>query len=173
MDDTRLRPSKLRNWKPKKWRVEYENIVLLSIRGLSNKMIAQEVGMTPQHISNILNLDEAEEIRQKVLIKLRDASQETTLADNLEYIATETVNLLKECFNDADRRKSSPFALIDRGMDVIKGLGHLKGGGNGSPGVSVEKAIIIQGEAAAGFMEGLTKADAVRKLHNAESVDAA
>lgn len=156
----------LKKWRPKKWRPKYERIVAMSACGWSNKMIALETGYTPVHISNILNLEQAEEFRQQLLERMRQKAL-VSIPDTLDYIAQKTVQRLKEVIDDDNRFETSPFAVIDRGMDVLKGLGHLKGGGNGAPvGQTINVGtMVVSSTQADNLAEALRKADEVRKLH--------
>ena len=164
---------RLKSWKPKKWRPEYERMVALSCLGWSNKMIAKELDYTKEHVSVILNMEEAETIRQMVLERMREKVA-VSIPERLQKIAEKTVERLETAMQDDDLFEKSPFALIDRGMDVLKGLNHLKGGGNGSGGgltVNVSsggQAMVLSAGQADGLTEALMKANEVRKLHAAE-----
>lgn len=164
------RRKRLKAWKPKRWRPEYERIVALSCLGWSNKMIAAELGFSKEHISVILNLDESETVRVMVLSRMREKTVES-LPEKLEKIAQKTVERLETAMNDDELFEKSPFALIDRGMDVLKGLNHLRGGGNGSSsGLTVNvgaggQAMVLSGQQADSLTEALNKANEVRMLH--------
>ena len=161
-EDTRLRPRKLKNWKPKKWRVEYERIVALSVTGHSNKMIALQTGYTTVHVSNILQMDEAEDLRQLCLTKMRERAVEksTNIDAKLEEAAVLATKRIIEVLKDDSLVEKSPFAVFDRSMEVLKGRGNLKSGqalGNG--GTNIERAVFINGPAAEKLSEGMSKAD--------------
>lgn len=164
------RRTRLKSWKPKKWRPEYERIVALSCLGWSNKMIAENLDYTKEHVSTILNLEEAETIRMMVLEKMREKTV-ASIPERLEKIANKTVERLEAAMNDDDLFEKSPFALIDRGMDVLKGLNHLRGGGNGSnSGLTVNvgaggQAMVISTGQADALAEALNKANEVKQLH--------
>lgn len=160
---------RLKSWKPKKWRPEYERMVAYSSIGWSNKMIAEALGYSKEHVSTILNMEQAEEFRLVLLAKMRE-KQTTTIAEDLEYIANRTTKLLREKIDDKDLIEKSPFALIDRGMDVLKGLRHLQGGGNGAPSTQQQinvGTMVINTNQADSLAAALSKADEVRKLHAA------
>src|SRR5678815_940735 len=57
-------------WKPKKWRVEYDRVVAMSVTGLSNTEIAAKVGFTKEYVSMILNLDEGKALYNKLQEKI-------------------------------------------------------------------------------------------------------
>jgi hypothetical protein len=126
------RPPKLTKWEPKKWRPEYERMVYYSVAGLSNKQIGQQLGYTKEHVSNVLNLEKAEELRVLLLSKMRERAV-IDIPSRLTQIAEKTVERIQSVIESDELFEKSPFAVIDRGMDVLKGLGHLRGGGNGAP----------------------------------------
>jgi hypothetical protein len=55
----------------------------------------------------------------------------------------------------------------------MKGLNHLKGGGNGAGPINIERAVIVSGAAADGLVAGFGKADEARRLNagNPSSTD--
>ena len=107
-------------------------MVAYSALGWSNLKIAQEMKYTPVHVSNVLNLPQAKELRDKILLRMRERTM-TDIPTLLAQVAQKTAERLQILVNDDEKFEKSPFAIIDRGLDVIKGLGHLKGGGNGAP----------------------------------------
>lgn len=158
------RPPRLTRWKPKMWRPEYERMVAYSTLGWSNTRIAKELGYTKEHVSNVLNTPQAEALKEQLLKRLHEVAV-TSIPDNLEYIARRTTERLKKVLDDDELFDKSPFAVIDRGMDVLKGLSHLKGGGNGAGSINVNSAIILPISAAENLASGLNKANEVRQLH--------
>lgn len=171
-EDTRLRPTRLKNWIPKTWRVEYEKMVALSVIGLSNKMIAQKMDYTPVHVSNILNMDQAEMLRQQLLAKMREGSISgpvTEIADIgviLSAAALSGAKRIKTFIENDDRFENQPLAVVDRSFELLKGLKHLKTAAETSGGNGTQiGAIVIGGQVAQNLMDGLVKANNVRKLH--------
>lgn len=163
--ETPKKRGRLNKWVPKKWKADYDRVVAYHVMGKSNTEIAQIIGFTPVHISNILHFPRALELKEKLESKLRE-KMETTIPQDLEYIAKKTTERLRKVLDNDELFDKSPFAVIDRGMDVLKGLNHLKGGGNGSPGtMNIERALIVSGESAAGLVAGFGKADEARKLN--------
>lgn len=161
-EDTRIGKGRLKNWKPKAWRVEYERIVAYSVMGWSNKMIAKEVGYTPVHISNILQLDEAEQLRQVILAKMRERTTEqaTSVAERLEEASRLASKRLVQLLEDDDKFATSPFAMADRALEVLKGSGYMKKPSMDSgAGINVERAVILNAPASENLLNGLSKAD--------------
>lgn len=152
-------------WVPKKWRPEYERMLAYSVLGHSNKMIAQELGYTKEHVSTILNMPEAEEMRIMVLGKMRGTVVKS-VTDNLKEIVEKGAKLLNDSFDDPEIVKKSPFQLIDRSLDVMKGLGHLRGGGNGSSVTvnNTQNNLVVSPEVADDLASALQAAKRVREL---------
>lgn len=161
--DTRIRPTKLRNWTPKAWRPEYERIVGLSCAGLSNKMIAQEVGFTPVHVSNILNLDQAEAIRQVVLKRMREGTTDE-LPQQMTKLAKKALMRVQDVLDDDELAVNHPFQMMDRSLRVLEGTNNLKNRTAGGD-TNIDKAIIIAGDQASNLFSGLAKADEARRLN--------
>lgn len=134
--DLRLkRQPSLKKWVAKKWRPEYERAVAYSALGKSNIEIAQLLNYTTVHVSNILNLPAAIELKEKILVRMRERILED-VPSILQKVAQKTAERLLTIVEDEELFTKSPFAVIDRGLEAVKGLGHLRGGGNGSPGVN-------------------------------------
>ena len=167
------RQGKLTKWRPRKWEAMHEQIVVLSCLGRSNKQIAEIFGYTPQHICNILGTPEASLVRRRVLDNLRD-SVKSNLDQSLEDLADQSVIRLKEVMFDDDLFEKSPFAVVDRGLAVLRGVGRLKSGDDNS--TKVGKAIIMSSEDAKKLIEGTAAADEAKRLNpprKEEVVDAA
>lgn len=156
-------------WHPKKWKPDYERIVGLACIGKMNKEIAEMTGYTKEHISTILNLPEAEELRALILTRVRETVVEDIGAIHAR-ISVKTAKVIDKALSDdsvlADKR--SLFAIIDRGLEISKGVGHLKT--PGSPGVNVERGVILTGEQGDKFLAGMQKADAAKQLHSGLSL---
>lgn len=141
--DERKAP-KLTKWVAKKWQPEYERMVAYSAMGWSNKKIAETLRYTPEHVSNVLNLPQAKELKDKILARMRERTLED-VPSILKKIAQKTAERLQTIVDDDELFAKSPFAVIDRGLEVMKGVGHLKGGGNGSAGVTNQQNNFFNG----------------------------
>lgn len=158
------RKSKLKAWKPKTWKPDYDRVVAYSVMGKQNTEIAVILGYTPEHTSAILNSPQGLALREKLQSALREKML-TNIPDTLEYIARKGVERLKSLVDSDEQFDKHPFQVIDRAMEVLKGLNHLKGGGNGASPINVERAIIVSGQAGTNLMEGFTKADEARRIN--------
>lgn len=158
-------------WQPRKWRVEYDRIVGMSVLGLANTEIAEKVGFCKEYISVILNLPEAKILYNRLQQKLLE-QQEAFIPNTLNYVAKKTAERLKQVIDNDDLFQKNPFAVIDRGMDVLKGLRHLTGGGNGSIGTgepgavtNIGTVVINQGQKS-DIMTGLEKLQEIKQIHS-------
>ena len=161
--------AKLNRWRPKRWQPEYEKMVALSCLGMSNVMIAERLGYTPVHVSNVLNLQEAEDLRTMILGKMREKAL-TDIPNTLTEIAEKSVARLRSIVENDDLFEKAPFAVVDRGIEIIKGLGHLKHGGNGSP-INIDKAVFaLSQEHADALTAGLKKSNEVKQRNEMKSI---
>jgi len=152
-------------WQPKKWTVEYEQIVLMDLMGLKGYEIAEKVGITPQHVYNILATDEAIAIQKAMIGRVRKKSFNIT--EELTEIQELTVQRLKNCLKDDETFKTSRLGFIGKGIDVMKGIGeHLKN----APSVQVNQQFTIPPSIADRFLLGLEKADEARRLRAGREV---
>lgn len=158
------RKSKLKAWKPKNWKPDYDRVVAYSVMGKQNTEIAVILGYTPEHTSAILNSPQGLVLREKLQSALREKML-TNIPETLEYVARRGVERLKQLIDSDEVFEKHPFAVVDRAMEVMKGLNHLKGGGNGAGAINVERAIIVSGQAGTNLMEGFTKADEARRIN--------
>ncbi len=168
MSDVIEKKGRLGKWQPKKWKADYDRVVGYHVLGKPNVEIALMIGMTPEHISTILNLPRAQELKLQLERAMRDRML-TNIPDTLEYIARKTTERLKSIVDNDDIFDKSPFAVVRMGMEVMKGVGHLKGGGNGAPQapstISIQNAVFANGEVVNGLLSGLNKADEARRIN--------
>lgn len=158
-------------WRPKKWRPEYDRIVAYSAIGRSNAWIAAQLKFTPEHVSTILNLPEATALMEKLQAKLRE-NIEVNIPSVMDEVAQQAAKRIKDVMFDDELFAKSPFHVIDRGMEILKGLRHLQGGGNGAPpapgSVTNIGTIILAPSQKSDIMEGLERVREVRQLHGSD-----
>ncbi len=159
------RPATIKRWRPRKWDVVYDQIVVLDTLGKPQKEIAELFGYTVQHISNIVNCPEAKITRGRLLEQLQKSAVDK-LGTDLEVIAVQAKKRLAQVMYDDDLFQRSPFAVVDRGLTVLTGVGKLKPRGDG--GTKIERAIILSSDDAKQIRESLDKADVARQLHAIE-----
>lgn len=163
------RPSKLTKWKPRKWDVVYDQIVVLDTLGKPQKEIAEMFGYTVQHVSNIVNCPQASLTRGKVLDHL-SKNAIAKISDNLEALAVQAKKRVAQVLYDDDLYARSPFAVVDRGIAVLRGVNKLRSEGEASK-VRVDRAIIFTADDAKAVREALTKADEALTKHPIELSD--
>lgn len=153
-------------WHPKKWRPEYERIVALSVGGVSNEKIAEISGFTPAHVCNILGTPEAEFIKQQYIERLREKTT-VSLPELHQKIAEKAAGRLLNLLENDEAFEKSPFHIIDRGLRVSEGMGHL-GNKKQAEGQNTNfngPTIILPAESADLLIRGLAKADKARQLN--------
>jgi len=156
---------KKERWQPKKWTTQYEEIVLMDLAGMKGYEIAEKVGLTPQHVYNILGCDEAIAIQKAMVGRVRKKTFNMT--EVLGEIQELTVKRLKDCLVDDDTFKTSRLGFIAKGIDVMKGIGeHLKN----APNTVVNQQFQIPPSVADRFLKGLEKADEARALRSGREV---
>jgi hypothetical protein len=161
---------KLKKWQPRKWRIEYDRIVVMSVCGMPNAAIAKEVNFTKEYISVILNLPQAAD-RYKFFHQKYLEQQASFIPETLNHVARKTAERLKQVVDNDALFEKNPFAVIDRGMDVLKGLRHLTGGGNGAignetPGAHISiGSVTINAAQKTDIMEGLSKLEEIKLIH--------
>jgi hypothetical protein len=149
-------------WEPKEWRIEYERIVALSSTGISNTEIGQRVGYTKEFVSLVLNLPQAVELKQKILARFHEQVM-VDIPTKLSELAVQATKRLETVLMDDELFEKAPFQVVDRGLDVLKGLKHLRTGTDTS--TNIDKAVIIAGDKLDNLFDGLTKANEVRLIH--------
>ena len=159
----------LNRWRPLKWRPEYDRVAAYSACGKSNIWIAQQLGFTPQHVSNLLQMPEAVALIDKIQKKFQESAIESIPNVMLE-LAEQSVRRLKSVMFNDDLFERNPFAIVDRGLDILKGIGHLRGGGNGalqpsSAITNIGQQIIVTPSQYDSITQGLEKVAEVKKLH--------
>lgn len=148
-----------KKWQPKKWKPEYEKIVMMDLMGMKGYEIAEKTGFTPQHIYNILGCDEAIAIQKALIGKIRKESFNIT--DEIQEIQKLTVKRLKQSLKDDNIFNTSRLGFIAKGIDVMKGTGeHLKN----APTNQVINQFQLPPSVADRFLAGLEKSDEARKL---------
>lgn len=166
------RPPRFGKWQPTRWKPIYEKIIIMSAGGMSNKMIAASVGFTPEHVSSILNLPQAEQFRVQVLKIMR----ERALADvpaTMSRIVQKGMNRLEKMVEDDGQFANAPFAILDRVFKVAENTGHFKKSAipdqpNGS--VSNTTNIIMSGNQLDKLVEAMEKSDQVKQLHGGRDI---
>src|SRR5437773_2028363 len=154
--------AKLTRWRPRKWEAMYEQIVILSTLGKSNVDLAAHFGYTPQHICNILASPEASLTRRRVLEVLRDSAHQG-IDESMRDLEEQSIARLKTLMYDDELYNKSPFAVVDRGLQILKGVGRFK---TGDEKLNVGKAVFIDSESAKILREGITKADEAKRLND-------
>lgn len=159
-----------RAWQPTVWEPIYEAIVAESIVGVSNVALAEKYKYTPQQISNILNTTKAREIK-KDAIALIKANSEAIINGKLGQSIDRSIDNIHDILHNEELKLNHPFSIFSASVQVLKGLGKLKGDGDTINNNTVNvneggQALINLGEEAQEtFLEGLKKANAAIVKH--------
>ena len=155
-------------WQPTKWKPEYETVVSLHARGKTNLEIAELTGYHPVQISNILNCDEGKAVARDYSNAIRG---QTT--DRLERIGDLAFTVIETVLGNEDLLETSPLALIDRSMNVLKGLGKLipsdANGNNNTVNINTQNNAILGNDALDSIINGIKKAEQARVLNIEEA----
>lgn len=155
-----------KKWRPTKWEAMYDEWIVRSCLGESNLSIAQRYKYTPQHVCNILNTPQAKILRRQLMESLRK-SIELRTEERLAHLQDKAFQRLTQLMDDDKLMESHPFAVADRSIGILKGVGILRPEGAGV--VNNKTTNIFTPEVSAMIAEGLRKA-AEAKLLNPGSV---
>jgi hypothetical protein len=138
-------------WRPNKWHPVYERVVALAAAGLKNTEIAEAMGYTPQHVSNILRTPEANRISNN----MRERSQKT-MADDLQLITEAAIKNVKHVIvdNAETYQLEAPFKLLDRSITFLKGIGKLQNDGGNT---NIQNNLILPESYRKQLTEGIDK----------------
>jgi hypothetical protein len=155
---------KLRLWQPQ-WKPEYEAIVAESCLGKANTVLAEKYKFTEQHISNILNTEEARKIKQEAISAIRKNSMNLMATKMANMTDKALDNIEKVICDPATQEKiDSPLAIFDKSLAYLKGVGKLAGDGstiindNSTKNVQQNTFLNMSDEQAAIFTKGVDKA---------------
>jgi hypothetical protein len=142
-------------------------MVMHSITGASNTTVARRHNCTPQHVSNILNTDEAKAIKKAVLAQMR---KETigNAQEMLGEIAMKSLERLHDAVHSDVLFEKSPFAVIDRGMRIMEHVGMIrpaKAPDGGGIHVNGGRTVILTASASEQLAKGLEEANEVARLY--------
>jgi len=154
-------------WLPREWKPVYSEIVLLSCAGWKGTDLAEKYNYTEVHISNILRTPQAGLLRKRVLEELQGRALESIPA-KLEQIAEKTVDRLRQVVNDDALFEKSPFGVIDRGLKVLTGVGHLKNEDQRG-GMHIKNAVVLTKEHSSDLIDGLKRAKEAKLLNPSPS----
>lgn len=153
-----LKYNKLRKkWEPKEWRPQYEEIVIKSARGDSNKQLAHEYGCTPQHISNIITTPQAKEIRSRLVENIRNTG--ITQQERRMMVLDKALERVEQYFFDDEEQSKRKGAMADRAMKFMSGMGSLKAENENN------NITVIGDELGERLIRAITKADQVKEKY--------
>lgn len=156
--------NKLRKkWEPKEWHPFYEEIVIKSARGHTNKQLAQEYGVTPQHIMNICTTQQAKKIRAELIDNVR--SMGMSQSERRMAIADKALERIESYFTDDEEYDKRKGAMTDRAMKLLQGVGELKG-----EQVANQNVTVIGDKLGEKLIAALNKSDQVRDKYGSREI---
>jgi tRNA(Arg) A34 adenosine deaminase TadA len=165
---------KIRKWQPDEWEGEYEKITFESCLGVSNTDLAKKYSFTPQHISNILNTEQARQIKAQYVAAIRQGSLDLMEKQYGEIVTKSVENIHTILGNDTLREKN-PYSHFHASITALKGLGKLQE--EAKAGVvnntQINNTMIINSTQESKIIAGLDKLEQIKLLHgevNGDSV---
>jgi len=149
-------------WRAKKWEPMFDEWVVRSCLGESNLSIAQRSKYTPQHVCAVLNQPQAKLLRRQLMESLRK-NIELKTEERLSHLSDKALQRLTQVMDDDRLVESHPFAIADRSMAILKGLGHFKSSDGAT--INAKNAVFVSPEISALIGEGLRKAQEARLLN--------
>lgn len=157
------RPAVSKRWKPIKWESMYDEWIVRSCLGESNLAIAERYKYTPQHVCHILNTPQAKILRRQLMESLRK-NIELKTEERLAHLQDRALFRLTQLLDDDKLMESHPFAMGDRAMAILKGVGVLKAENAG--GINAKNVAVFSTEVSALIAEGMKKAQEARLLNS-------
>ena len=119
--DKRVPARLTKKFEPKTWKPIYDTFVYHHCLGRSNKWIAEEYGYTPQQICNILTSTQGKILKGLLSENLRNA-RERRLDERMEDVGDKFMKRIEAVADDDALFEKAPFAVIDRGLAVIRSI---------------------------------------------------
>jgi hypothetical protein len=164
---------KIRVWQPQEWEAEYERIVQLSALGESNTSLAEKFKLTKEHISNILNTEQARSIKAQIVAAIRQNSLDL-MDKQYSEIVSQSVDNIHNVLHNKDLLANHPFSQFDRSIAALKGLGKLqeeaKAGVINNTNIQ-NNVMVISNQQETKIIEGLTKLEQIQLLHGGMNGD--
>lgn len=126
-------PARLtKKFEPKTWKPKYDLFVYWHCLGWSNKKIAEEFDFTPQQVCNILTSNQGK-LRIKLIEENLREARTAGVSSRVEDMAAKLLRRMEDVVDNDSLFEKAPFAVFDRALAVIKGIGYLKGEGMSHP----------------------------------------
>lgn len=110
--------AQFQHYNPKKWEAWHESIVIRSVLGASNKDLAEKFGITPQHVSNILNCPQAVEVKERIRNQI--VNEGNNVAERVAGIQELALQRMQEYLKKDELATGNPHQTMDRAMQAFK-----------------------------------------------------
>lgn len=164
----------IRKWQPNEWEPVYEKIVFESAySNISNIDLAKKYGLTKEHISNILNTEQARSIKAEIVTAIRQGSLDL-MEKQYGEIVTKSVENIHSVLHNSELLEKHPFSQFDRSVTALKGLGKLQE--EAKAGVinnnnQTNNIMVITNEQESKIIQGIDKLQQIKLLHGEISSD--
>jgi hypothetical protein len=122
--DKRVPARLTKKFEPKNWKPLYDLFVYHHCLGKSNIWIAGEFNKTPQQVCNVLRSNQGQ-VRIKIIKFNLDSIRDATIQTRMSSVADKFMKRIETVVEDDELFTKAPFAFVDRGLAIIKGLGKL------------------------------------------------
>jgi len=158
-----IRPAQLRkpHWNPKRWHPVYEEVVLMDLMGYKNIEIARLKGFTVQHISNILQTEQASRLRELAIARQRALGTQT-FEMRLERATERAMNRIESVLENDEYAEKNPGGIFDRSLKLLQST---KKVGKTDGTDVVNNVMVVPASSIAQMKEALAESDAVRARH--------
>lgn len=163
---------KIRVWQPNEWEGEYEKIVFESCMGASNTDLAVKYNFTPQHISNIINTEQARQIKAQYVAAIRQGSLDL-MEKQYGEIVSRSVQNMHTVLHREDILQSHPFSQFDRSISALKSLGKLQEEAKAGivNNTQINNTMIISSDDESKILKGIDKLEQIKLLHKGVNGD--
>lgn len=159
-------------WDPKNWKPIYESIIALSCTGLSNTVVAERFGVTPQTVSNLRSSEKGKKLISLIAARVRDMNNES-IGERVAALQSKALERVETVIMSDEAFAERPLAIFDRSLQVLKsGILKEERPANGMPQIgNINKAVFmsVSPEGAKQLNDGLNKADQVKVIHSGDT----
>lgn len=164
---------KIRRWQPNEWEPEYEKIVFESCLGKSNVELSVKFNFTKEHISNILNTEQAREIKRLYVEAIRQGSLDL-MEKQFGEITTQAVKNMHTVLHRDELTEKNPYSQFHASVTALKSLGKLQE--ESKPGTVHNTQInnttmIITSDDESKIISGIDKLEQIKLLHSGVNGD--
>lgn len=164
-------PRLTKRFEPKTWKPLYDHIIYYHCLGKTNIWIAEKFNCSPQTVTNIINCDQGRKLLVTIQAKLRQ-SMESNISERMLDVADKFMKKIERIADDEELFQRAPFAVVDRGLQIIKSAGLSKDiseregkVNNVTNNIQSQQNLIIHNEAAKNLAEAIRLSDEANTIN--------